>query len=261
VLFTDADCIPVPTWIEEMTRPFVDLGVAGVRGTYLTQQRELVARFVQLEYEDRYDRMVGRERIDFVDTYSAGYRRDVLLDSGGFDASFPTASVEDQELSYRLADKGHLMVFAPEARVYHLHDRTCREYAIRKFRIGYWKSRLASWYPDRMVRDSHTPQVLKAQIALMGLAVPCALLCVFAEAAVWSLEILLLVFTLTALPFLLKVVRRDRAVAPIALPLLVVRALSLGSGFLIGRLRFRSEDEHVMSDFRRPMEDRQGEGR
>lgn len=69
LLFTDADCAPVPQWIEAITKPFGDESVTGVKGTYRTEQSRLTPRFVQAEYEDRYDRMVGQERIDFIDTY------------------------------------------------------------------------------------------------------------------------------------------------------------------------------------------------
>ena len=113
VFFTDADCAPERDWLEEMAHAFADPDVAGAKGAYLSDQTGLVPRFVQAEYEDRYDRMRGQEQIDFVDTYSAGYRRDVFLENGGFDAVFPTASVEDQEFSFRLADKGYRLVFAP----------------------------------------------------------------------------------------------------------------------------------------------------
>jgi hypothetical protein len=106
LLFTDADCAPTPDWIERLTEPFRAPEVAGAKGVYRTRQRELVARFVQLEYEDKYARMSRQDRIDFVDTYSAAYRRDVFLANGGFDALFPAASVEDQEFSFRLARKG-----------------------------------------------------------------------------------------------------------------------------------------------------------
>lgn len=37
VLFTDADCIPTSTWIEEMTKPFADPDVVGVKGAYSPQ--------------------------------------------------------------------------------------------------------------------------------------------------------------------------------------------------------------------------------
>ena len=140
VLFTDSDCEPCEDWIEHMLAPFDDEDIAGVKGAYLTRQHEIVARFAQVEYEDKYDHMVQEKYIDFVDTYAAGYRRDIFVDNGGFDAAFPVASVEDQEFSFRLARRGYRMVFVTEARVYHWgHPRNLWTYWQRKFRIGYWK--------------------------------------------------------------------------------------------------------------------------
>jgi len=236
LLFTDADCVPAPDWVERMVIAFTDPTVAGAKGTYRTCQRELVARFVQAEYEDRYDRMRLLETIDFVDTYSAGYRRDVFLSSGGFDTSFPTASVEDQEFSFRLAEAGHRLVFVPDAQVFHTHDRTLGEYARRKFWIGYWKVRVVREHPDKLVRDSHTPQVLKVQIGLAALGALLAVCGVLgwhlalAGLAAWT------ALLVSGLPFLADLVRRDPAVATVAPLLLFVRAWALGLGFLVGLL-------------------------
>jgi glycosyltransferase involved in cell wall biosynthesis len=92
LLFTDADCAPAPDWAARMAAPFADPDVAGAKGVYQTAQMEPVARFVQVEYEDRYDRMRGQSHIDFIDTYAAAYRRDIFLEAGGFDTTFRTAS-------------------------------------------------------------------------------------------------------------------------------------------------------------------------
>jgi lipopolysaccharide/colanic/teichoic acid biosynthesis glycosyltransferase/glycosyltransferase involved in cell wall biosynthesis len=239
LLFTDADCAPTRTWIEEMTGAFADPDVVGVKGTYLTRQREWVARFVQIEYEDRYDRTARQERIDFIDTYSAGYRRDVFLANSGFDTTFPTASVEDQELSFRLARKGYKMVFAPQARVYHCHDVSLGEYARRKFNIGYWKALLTQWHPERLVRDSHTPQVLKLQIILLGLGA----LSLLAPPPLWPRSLWLAnglagLFLVSTFPFVTKAAMKDLAVAVISPLLLALRAAFLGLGFAVGKARF-----------------------
>src|SRR5690242_19491312 len=45
VLFTDADCEPIPTWVERMVAPFADPAVVGVKGVYRTRQHSPVARF------------------------------------------------------------------------------------------------------------------------------------------------------------------------------------------------------------------------
>jgi cellulose synthase/poly-beta-1,6-N-acetylglucosamine synthase-like glycosyltransferase len=242
VLFTDADCEPAPDWIEQMIAPFGegprDAPLAGAKGAYRTRQREAVARFVQLEYEDRYARMRRQPDIDFIDTYSAAYRRDVFVANGGFDTRFTTSSVEDQEFSFRLARQGYRLQFIPQALVYHQHDATWGEYWKRKFGIGYWKALLLRWHPDKAVHDSHTPQVLKVQIGLLGLLIASLPLLPFWEPARWFALALAILFTTTALPFLAWIARRDPAILPTALPLIVLRALALGSGLAGGFVQF-----------------------
>ncbi|MDD2695462.1 MAG: glycosyltransferase family 2 protein, partial [Anaerolineales bacterium] len=104
--FTDADCVPHAEWLKHITAPFADPEVVGAKGVYRTRQASLVARFVQQEYESKYARMRRQASIDFIDTYSAAYRREVFLQNGGFEPAFPVPSVEDQEFSFRLARKG-----------------------------------------------------------------------------------------------------------------------------------------------------------
>ncbi len=238
LLFTDADCAPAPDWIARMREPFEDAEVVGAKGVYRTRQRSLVARFVQLEYERKYARMARQASIDFVDTYSAAYRRDVFLANGGFEAAFATSSVEDQELSFRLARKGYRMVFVPEAAVYHVHDVTPLAYARRKATIGIWKALLLRWHPERAVRDSHTPQVLKLQLALAAAACLCLAVVPLWRPAGWAALGALALLYGSALPFLVEIVRKDPAVALAAPLLLLLRALALGGGLAVGLVRF-----------------------
>jgi len=234
VLFTDADCEPAPDWIEQMCRPFSDPRVSGVKGVYRTRQHSLVARFVQLEYEDKYRRMARYQTIDFIDTYSAGYRSCVLREIAGFDTRFPTASVEDQELSFRLAKAGRRLVFQPTAVVYHRHASTLGAYARKKFRIGYWKVLVHLRHPDKLLHDSHTPQVLKLQLVMVPLG-----LASWLSSGLWSpltwvaLGTTGLLF-LSMAPFITQVCRADPPVALVAPWLLLVRAAALGMGFGVG---------------------------
>ncbi|MFW6162477.1 MAG: sugar transferase [Planctomycetota bacterium] len=238
LLFTDADCAPARDWIERLSAPFSDPEVVGAKGVYRTRQRSLVARFVQLEYEGKYARMARQEQVDFIDTYSAAYRRDVFLANGGFETLFPTASVEDQELSFRLARKGYRLVFVPDAVVTHVHDVTPLQYARRKLNIGTWKALLLRWHPERAVRDSHTPQVLKLQLGLAGLLCVSLLAVPFWPPAGWGALAALLLFFGSSLPFLLRVVREDPPVVLVTPVLLLLRALALGFGLAVGFVRF-----------------------
>ena len=244
ILFTDADCAPAPHWAQALLQAFQEPDVVGAKGTYLTDQTGLVPRFVQAEYEDRYDRMRGQERIDFIDTYSAAYRRDIFCENGGFDPTFTTASVEDQELSFRLAEKGYRLVFAPQAQVKHLHDSSLADYFRRKFYIGFWKALLIRWHPERMVQDSHTPQVLKLQMLLwagiLGL-LPLGVAGLFWAPLAWTwwvLGLLFLLFLATTLPFEAKLARRSWGLALIGPLMLAVRSIALGCGYLAGTIHF-----------------------
>jgi cellulose synthase/poly-beta-1,6-N-acetylglucosamine synthase-like glycosyltransferase len=239
LLFTDADCEPAQDWIEHFARAFVEPSISGAKGTYATRQRSFIARFVQQEYQERYDHTRRQAAIDFIDTYSAAYRRSAFTDNDGFDVSFSTASVEDQEFSFRLVEHGYHLVFVPEAKVYHRHNTTLTRYFRRKYNIGYWKMYLLERHPGKAVRDSHTPQLVKVQIGLLAAALT-GTLGVFLPPAGPLIAIgLWITFGLSMLPLLIKIARRDPPVLLIAPIMIFVRALALGLGIFSGGLHFQ----------------------
>lgn len=260
VCCTDADCIPDSNWLHEITAPFGDGEVVAAKGAYRTRQRALTARFVQLEYEDKYDLLRAQKEIDFIDTYSAAYRRATLTAHGGFDERFDY--LEDQELSFRLSERGLRMVFVPSAVVVHRHAATLPAYGRKKFIIGYWKAQVVKRFPSKAVRDSHTPQVMKAQMVLAGLTLfglllfPIVLLSsARAYSAIWLLGVVTgpaLLFLATTLPFVRKAWSKDRGVALAAPILLMVRALALGAGYGWGVLRPRPAVQGEAKSFGAP---------
>jgi cellulose synthase/poly-beta-1,6-N-acetylglucosamine synthase-like glycosyltransferase len=250
ILFTDADCAPAPDWIQQMTEPLASPEISGAKGVYRTRQEDLTARFIQIEYEDRYDYTARHEFVDFVDTYAAGYRRDTLVASGGFDTAFPFASVEDQELSFRLARAGHKMVFRPNAMVYHRHPESWLKYARRKYKIGYWKTLVLRFHPSKAWRDTHTPWNLKLQMLLAALSAPLTALTLVTRPYLWGLALTLGAFVASAMPFVAKAWRRDRPIALLSVPVLYVRAWSLGLGLVAGYLSALSHRGPLTATFR-----------
>lgn len=240
LLFTDADCRPTPTWAQHMLQPFHDPTVIGVKGAYYCDQDEPVARFTQLELEDKYDELARHEQISFIDTYAAAYRRDVFLANNGFDQSLSWSLLEDQDFSFRLAAKGHKMVFVPEARVYHRHVTKLLPYYRRKWMIGRWKTVILRRHPERRDNDSRTPLTLKAQfglaILLTGL-IPIGL--IFRQIRPLVLA-LLGTFIASTLPFHLKTAEHDPRLLPTLLPLLFLRAFGLAHGYIDGTLTLRN---------------------
>ncbi len=244
IAFTDSDCAPAPDWLEQITRPFRSKGVIGVKGVYRSEQREPVARFVQLEYQYKYERMSRETHVDFIDTYSAAYRRDIFLQNGGFDTSFTAPSVEDQELSFRLAQKGYRLDFNPKAAVYHLHDRDLGEYWKRKFGIGYWKAYMLRWLPQKTFTDSHTSPSQRWQIGFLGLAGIALALSLFIPWMLWAAAACMAAFFLTGLRFMYFVLRHDPLAGLITPLMLVVRAAALGIGLAVGFVRQPPRRDH-----------------
>ena len=237
LVFTDADCVPDLEWLHNLLQPFVDPLVVGTKGTYQTHQSSIVPRFVQQEYGFKYQRMARQKTIDFIDTYSAAYRREVFQDNGGFDSAFAVPSVEDQEFSFRLARKGYRMAFAPRAVVYHQHDRDIREYLQRKFGIGYWKAFMLRWLPEKAFGDSHTPPSLIWQILFLAIfLLTSVFVLVFWRAGWWLVLLPLILFYISALPFLRHLSRKDPDILVAAPFILLLRAGALGFGLASGFL-------------------------
>jgi lipopolysaccharide/colanic/teichoic acid biosynthesis glycosyltransferase/glycosyltransferase involved in cell wall biosynthesis len=236
--FTDADCAASPNWLRNLTQPLTDPQIVGVKGTYLTHQTGLVPRFVNLEYEYKDARMRNLPRVDFIDTFSACYRKDIFLQNEGFDESFRIPAVEDIEFSFRLARKGYHMVFKPDASVFHYHDRNIAEYFHRKFGIGYWGAFMLRWTAEKAFTDSHTAPTQRVEIILSAL-----LLATLPFMLIWpiyaSLAFLatLLFFVVITGPFQLYIAKRDPQVLWIATGMLFTRAISLGMGLLKGFVR------------------------
>jgi cellulose synthase/poly-beta-1,6-N-acetylglucosamine synthase-like glycosyltransferase len=232
LLFTDADCRPLADWVERMLAPFSNPEVVGVKGVYRTQQRSLVARFCQAEYLEKYQRLARRRYIDFVDTYSAAYRRGTFLEHGGFDPEF--LFDEDQEFSYRLAGHGLKMVLAPDAAVYHQHPHTLGGYLKRKLVLGQWKVRVHRRHPERALSDSYTPWSQRAQMVLVWPVLVALILSAGGILPWWTAAGLAALLLLTTLPLVAQAWSLGWDVAAAAPLLAIMRAFALTSGLVMG---------------------------
>jgi len=241
LLFTDSDCIPDRRWIQQMTLPFENPEVVGVKGAYKTHQNRLTARFAQAEFEDRYDRLQSQSPIDMIDTYSAAFRKDIFQEMGGFDESFPVANNEDTDLSYRLVAAGHKLVFNREAFVYHTHPDTLLKYLRIKFWRGYWRMVVYGRYPDKAVKDSYTPGVIKIQTLLMGLSMVLLALSWLMPSVLFLTLMAWAGIVVSSLPFSFKTFRKDHWVGIMSPVFILLRSLVFAAGSLSGIARSLSK--------------------
>ncbi len=236
LLFTDDDCVPMPGWIEAMLAPFQDPEVVGAKGAYRTRQTSIVARFVQVEYEDRY-RLMGRSRdIDFVDTYSAAFRRERFLEMGGYDLSFPVACAEDAELSYRMSARGWKMRFVPAAVVYHTHPDKLAAYLKKKYKFAFWRMLAVRKNPSKGVKDSHTPQIMKLQLLLAPALLIAATYDLRMRPRISLSGLVVALFLLSTVPFAYRAFRKDPVVGVLSPLLLAVRSCAQFLGALRGAI-------------------------
>jgi GT2 family glycosyltransferase len=245
ILFTDDDCVPMPEWLESMLEAFRDLEVVAVKGVYRTHQKQLAARFVQIEYEDRYRLMAGLSTIDFVDTYSAAFRRDRFLEMTGYDTSFPVACAEDIELSYRMSARGWKMKFAPRAIVYHTHPTTFWAYLRKKYKFAFWRVLAVRKNPRKAVKDSHTPQLMKLQL-LLAPALVAGLIVDVAVRPVVPVSLLVIAgFLVSTLPFAIRAFAKDPVIGLLSPALLAARACAQFLGVAAGLIHARRKPTEV----------------
>ena len=217
-----------------MIEPFRDPEVIGAKGVYCTHQDSVVARFVQLEYEDRYRLMASHDCVDFIDTYSAAFRRERFLEMKGYDTSFPVACAEDIELSYRMSRRGWKMKFVPSAVVSHTHPHSLKRYLGKKYKFAFWRVLALSKNPGKTLKDSHTPQLMKLQL----LFIPALLLAFVVDQIVRpALPLSLLVlaaFLGSTIPFAIRAARKDLIAGLLSPVLLAGRSVAQLMGICAG---------------------------
>jgi cellulose synthase/poly-beta-1,6-N-acetylglucosamine synthase-like glycosyltransferase len=238
VMFTDADCIPDKNWIRNMAEPFKDKKIIGVSGTYKTFNKgSLIARFAGYEIEKRHKNLEKQEQIDFIGTFSAAFRKNIFLKLKGFDETFPKASGEDPELSFRLEKFGKL-IFQPNAFVYHYHPNTLFKFLKQKFWRGYWRVSLYRKHRHKLFKHSYTPKSLFIEEALTGITTLLFLASIFNLLPFfYPMVFFVIIFSLT-LPYSLSIFIKDKMVG-LASPLIIIsRNFIMGVGIACGIFAF-----------------------
>jgi GT2 family glycosyltransferase len=232
ILFTDSDCIPDPDWAQTVTDA-LEAGADGVKGIYSGGGDRIIQRLAQIEFEERYALLRQASAVDMVDTYSAGFRREVLEEADGFDESFPVADHEDVELSYRLVSSGKRLVFAPAAMVSHLHRVSWAAYFMMKVSRGLWRMRVIREFPGKVLSDSYTPVCLRLQMVLSALLAP--VLIIMPHRAL-SFACWAVLFLASCLPLMRIALKTDAALTPLVPFFALWRGLALTAGSLAGLL-------------------------
>lgn len=135
--FTDADCVPSPSWLRCGAERFAD-GIGCVAGELQAYELRTAAhRYVENRQAYSQAAWVLRDgEKPFAATANAFYLRMVFDRIGAFDGRMLTA--EDVDLAWRMQDQlGLRIVYSPEAVVFHQHRVSVRELLKQRHGYGY----------------------------------------------------------------------------------------------------------------------------
>jgi GT2 family glycosyltransferase len=79
-----------------------------------------------------------RSNVPYLFGLCASYRRDALLQVGGFDTFFPINAGEDADVGYRLRKSGYRLWYTPQAVVYHQHADDEKSLKRVQYNWFYW---------------------------------------------------------------------------------------------------------------------------
>lgn len=126
IAFTDSDCVAHPDWLRELAQAYADpaVGAAGGRiESYDSPDRSVIERFCD-ECLPLVNYLSGEaEYLPHLYTANASYRRDLLVQLGGFNDAMFTG--EDVDLSWRLQlQTAHTIRYVEGAVIGHWHRAT-----------------------------------------------------------------------------------------------------------------------------------------
>lgn len=123
ICFIDSDCIPTSDWIEQMIGAIKSLDGRVFYGhVTIPADTSYWGRCDHLLVFGACPRTVPQV-VQSAATLNFCIERELFLEIGAFDESFPFAAGEDLDLCYRLSQAGQPIYFVPTASVEHRHNR------------------------------------------------------------------------------------------------------------------------------------------
>ena len=150
--FIDSDCIASPEWLEELVGLFDDPEVAAVGGlvdgmhtSSFLDRYELVMSSLTLGNRERS----GQQGTDtfYVPSCNMLVRSSAFREAFGFNPEMHVG--EDVDLTWRMRDKGHRIIYMPKGRVGHEHRNAFLPFLRRRFQYGTSEAMLQLLHPLR----------------------------------------------------------------------------------------------------------------
>lgn len=173
-VFITQDAIPSdPYFLENIVKPFQEERVAAVGGRQVVNRDAHALERMSREFNYPMEPMrktlndVQRYGIKtfFISNVCAAYRASVFREVNGFVE--PIVSNEDMIMAAKIVRAGHVIEYAPAARVYHSHNYTLKQLFTRYFDIG-GSLQLHSWILSYAKPEGEGVRLMKRQLSQLS---------------------------------------------------------------------------------------------
>lgn len=182
--FIDVDALADEHWLERLLACYEDDTVSGVGGPGIEAQIHNIADRWRARHAAQGFNYRRLRPAPHLFGLNMSFRREALAGVGGFDTSLRT-NAEDMDVGYRLADRGHTLLYQPEAQVFHQRRDTLESLRTTMYRWYYWAFvvkrkngrnpwSLALGTVRRLLWNDTLPDLLDGEMALVKLDVEMA---------------------------------------------------------------------------------------
>lgn len=151
IAFTDDDCEVDKNWLREIMKGFTSEEIAGVGGMVVSKNKDIFSQYI--DYNKTLLPRMEDNKIKYLITANACYRRKCLLEVNGFSEEIKNPGGEDPDLSYKLKGLGYSLVFSAKGIVIHHHKQDLRSFYRTFYNYGRGSAFLRNKWGDLAGRN------------------------------------------------------------------------------------------------------------
>jgi GT2 family glycosyltransferase len=149
VAYTDSDCVADPDWLTYLVGKMEANNLAACGGpNFPPPEDSLVPAAVAVSPGGPTHVLISDEVAEHIAGCNMAFRRDVLLELGGFDPVYRAAG-DDVDICWRFQDAGHTIGFSPAAVVWHYRRNTVKAYLNQQRGYGKAEALVYAKHPFR----------------------------------------------------------------------------------------------------------------
>jgi glycosyltransferase involved in cell wall biosynthesis len=149
VAYTDSDCVADPDWLTYLVAKMQVSGLVACGGpNFPPPEDDLVPAAVAVAPGGPTHVLISDEIAEHIAGCNMAFRRDTLLQLGGFDPVYRAAG-DDVDICWRLQDAGYTIGFSPAAVVWHFRRNTVAAYCAQQRGYGKAEALVYSKHPFR----------------------------------------------------------------------------------------------------------------